>query len=56
MGNPRHLKNYLDELLDVYQDDRIYTFIHLLIQSGSDSVLKKMSRQNSVADYLNLVE
>ncbi|HOG68090.1 MAG TPA: tRNA (N(6)-L-threonylcarbamoyladenosine(37)-C(2))-methylthiotransferase, partial [Fibrobacteraceae bacterium] len=56
MGNPRHLKNYLDELLEVYQDDRIYKFIHLPIQSGSDSVLKKMRRQNSVADYLNLVE
>ena len=56
MGNPRHLKKYFDELLEVYEDGRIYKFIHLPIQSGSDSVLKKMRRQNSVADYLNLVE
>jgi tRNA A37 methylthiotransferase MiaB len=56
MGNPRHLKRYLDELLDVYEDDRIYKFIHLPIQSGSDSILKAMRRQNNVVDYFKLGE
>lgn len=56
MGNPRHLKHYVDELLELYEDERIYKFIHLPIQSGSDSVLKLMRRQNKVSDYLNLVE
>lgn len=56
MGNPRHLKTYLPELLKVCEDPRVYKFIHLPIQSGSDAILKAMNRQNEVMDYLEIIE
>lgn len=54
MGNPRHLKAYEAELLETYQDDRIYKFIHLPLQSGSDKILKAMGRRHSVKTFLDL--
>lgn len=54
MGNPRHLKAYEAELLETYQDDRVYKFIHLPLQSGSDKVLKAMGRRHSARTFLDL--
>lgn len=54
MGNPRHLQGYLERLLDCFTDNRVYKFIHLPVQSGSDRVLKAMNRKHSVEDYRKL--
>ena len=54
MGNPRHMATYLEPLLDCFTDDRLYQFIHLPVQSGSDSVLRAMNRKHSVEDYVKL--
>ena len=54
MGNPRHMLRYLDSLLECFKDERVYKFIHLPVQSGSDSVLKAMNRKHSVQDYIEL--
>lgn len=56
MGNPRHLSLYLEEMLSVFEDERIYKFIHLPVQSGSDSVLKNMGRRHDVQTFRNLAE
>lgn len=56
MGNPRHMLGYLEPLLDCFTDDRIYKFIHLPVQSGSDSVLKAMGRKHSVKDFRKLAQ
>ena len=54
MGNPRHMAAYLEPLLDCFTDDRLYQFIHLPVQSGSDNVLRAMNRRHSVEDYVKL--
>lgn len=54
MGNPRHIKNYLDPLLECFQDDRVYKFIHLPVQSGSERILQSMNRKHSAQDYVEL--
>ncbi len=54
MGNPRHLLNYLEEMLETYQDDRVYKFIHLPVQSGSDFVLQKMGRKHNADTFYRL--
>ena len=56
MGNPRHLLSYVDELVETCHDPRVFRFLHLPVQSGSDAVLSRMRRQHSVADYYSLVE
>jgi len=56
MGNPRHMLQYIDLLLDCFNDDRVYKFIHLPVQSGSDAVLQAMNRKHSVRDYIDLAD
>lgn len=56
MGNPRHVKNYLEPLLECFYDERVYKFIHLPVQSGSESILKAMNRKHTARDYLELAE
>jgi MiaB-like tRNA modifying enzyme len=56
MGNPRHMLQYIAPLLECFKDDRIYKFIHLPVQSGSDSVLKAMNRKHNAQDYIDLAE
>ncbi len=48
MLNPEHLHKYLDELILAYKSPKLFKFIHLPIQSGSDSVLKSMKRKYTV--------
>ena len=51
MGNPRHILSYKDALLECFQDERVYRFLHIPVQSGSDHVLQLMNRKHSVEDY-----
>ena len=51
MGNPRHMAPYLEALLDSFADERLYKFIHVPVQSGSDRVLRAMNRRHTVEDY-----
>ena len=54
MGNPRHMLRYIDPLLKCFKDERVYKFIHLPVQSGSDIILKAMNRKHNVQDYIDL--
>ena len=54
MGNPRHLWQYKDALLECFQDDRVYRFLHIPVQSGSPHVLQGMNRKHTVEDYRNV--
>lgn len=56
MGNPRHLLTYADALLDCFTDNRVYKFIHLPVQSGSERILKAMNRRHTARDYATLAE
>ena len=56
MGNPRHTLSYAEKLAEVYKDERVFKFLHLPVQSGSDVILRAMKRKHSVDDYKKLVE
>ena len=56
MGNPRHMLRYIDPLLECFNDERVYKFIHLPVQSGSDAILKAMNRKHNVQDYIELAD
>ncbi|MDI9645184.1 MAG: tRNA (N(6)-L-threonylcarbamoyladenosine(37)-C(2))-methylthiotransferase [Archaeoglobales archaeon] len=55
MMNPHHAKSMLEELIEAYESEKIYKFIHLPVQSGDNDVLKHMRRNYSVEDFIDVV-
>ena len=52
-----HPKHYTGELLEILLGEpKIAPHVHLPVQSGSNSVLKKMKRQYTRENYLSIVE
>ena len=52
-----HPKDLSDRLIQAYKDcDKLCRNIHLPVQSGSSSILKRMNRRYTKEDYLKLVE
>lgn len=47
---------FLEELLAAMESPRVYNFLHVPVQSGSDAVLDHMGRQHSVEDFEHVVE
>ncbi|MBO4357553.1 MAG: tRNA (N(6)-L-threonylcarbamoyladenosine(37)-C(2))-methylthiotransferase [Candidatus Methanomethylophilaceae archaeon] len=56
MMNPNNLKPIVDDLLDTMEDRRVYRFLHIPVQSGSDTVLKNMRRRYTADEFLSMVE
>lgn len=56
MMNPLLTDRVLDDLVECVKLDKVYKFVHLPVQSGSDRILKVMQRGYSVSDYEYMVE
>lgn len=56
MGNPRHILRYKDALMDCFNDPRVYKFIHLPVQSGSEHTLQEMNRKHTARNYAELAK
>ncbi|WP_457549967.1 tRNA (N(6)-L-threonylcarbamoyladenosine(37)-C(2))-methylthiotransferase [Archaeoglobus sp.] len=55
MMNPRHAVEMLDDLLNAFESEKIYKFIHVPVQSGDEKVLRDMNRDHSVEDFVEVV-
>ncbi|MBU0457557.1 MAG: tRNA (N(6)-L-threonylcarbamoyladenosine(37)-C(2))-methylthiotransferase [Nanoarchaeota archaeon] len=51
MMNPDHIPKIREKLIEVYQHEKIFKFLHLPIQSGNDQILEKMQRKHKVAEF-----
>ena len=52
-----HPKDFTDDVIEAIRDcDKVCKIIHLPLQSGSTEVLRKMTRQSTKAQYLDLVQ
>ncbi len=55
MMNPAHVRPILPRLLKAYDNEKVYKFLHLPLQSGDDRILEMMGRGHTVRDFLEIV-
>lgn len=55
MMNPQHLYTILDEMIEIYKHPKVYKFLHIPIQSGSDKILKDMRRPYTVKQVEHII-
>ncbi|WP_455368599.1 tRNA (N(6)-L-threonylcarbamoyladenosine(37)-C(2))-methylthiotransferase [[Eubacterium] cellulosolvens] len=55
MMNPVTVLKYLHEIIDSYKNDKIYKYLHIPIQSGSNRILTLMNRGNTVDEFLSII-
>jgi tRNA A37 methylthiotransferase MiaB len=56
MINPSFLLNSLDQLISIFNLDKVYQFLHIPIQSGSNRILKKMQRPYLISQLVDNIE
>lgn len=55
MTNPPYILDHLDEIEEILASACVYSFLHVPVQSGSDSVLLDMRREYTRADFERVV-
>src|SRR3989338_5956978 len=56
MGSPEHFIAIKEKLATAMQNEKVYKFLHLPVQSGSDRVLSEMKRNYTAGQYAELVD
>ncbi|OIO40332.1 threonylcarbamoyladenosine tRNA methylthiotransferase [Candidatus Pacearchaeota archaeon CG_4_9_14_3_um_filter_31_7] len=56
MSNPQHVKYFIDDLIEIFKNEKFFKFLHLPIQSGSDKILKEMNRPYKVLEVEKIIE
>ncbi len=56
MGNPKYMLPYLDELIYVMKNPKVFKFIHIPLQAGSDKVLEDMKRGYTASEFAFIVK
>jgi threonylcarbamoyladenosine tRNA methylthiotransferase CDKAL1 len=55
MTNPPFILDHLDEIAEILRHPQVFSFLHVPVQSGSDSVLMRMNREYTVAEFERVV-
>ncbi len=56
MVNPNFALKYLDELIEIYKNKKMFNFLHIPVQSGNNRILKLMGRKYSVKDFKKIIK
>jgi len=56
MCNPNFALPLLPSLLEAFKSKKVFKYVHLPVQAGSDRVLQKMGRKYSKADFFTVVD
>lgn len=51
MTNPPYIIEHLDEMSKILDHPKVYSFLHIPVQSGSDQVLSDMKREYTCTDF-----
>lgn len=54
MMEPRNTSEILHELLVSYGSNKVFKFMHLPVQSGSDAILEAMNREYTSSDFIEI--
>ncbi len=55
MASPQHVAKYLTEIIEAYKSSKMFKFLHIPVQSGSNKVLQYMKREYTAELYKDLV-
>lgn len=55
MTNPPYILDHLEQIGNIMKSDKVYKFLHVPIQAGSDSVLNDMKREYTSDDFCRVV-
>jgi MiaB-like tRNA modifying enzyme len=55
MMNPTYAKTIIDDLIFIYKSEKIFKFLHMPVQSGSDKVLEDMNRGYTAKEFLDSI-
>ncbi|MEM3095168.1 MAG: tRNA (N(6)-L-threonylcarbamoyladenosine(37)-C(2))-methylthiotransferase, partial [Nitrososphaera sp.] len=57
MMNPMYVPEMLNRMVDVfYENEKLFRFLHIPVESGSDRVLRKMKRGHTTKTFLDAVQ
>ncbi|MGB8767826.1 MAG: tRNA (N(6)-L-threonylcarbamoyladenosine(37)-C(2))-methylthiotransferase, partial [Nitrososphaeraceae archaeon] len=57
MMNPMYVPRFLDRLISLYRNnDKVFKFLHMPVQSGSERILRKMKRGHTAKIFLDVVK
>eukprot|EP00050_Salpingoeca_kvevrii_P021054 m.105724 g.105724 ORF g.105724 m.105724 type:complete len:379 (-) comp9157_c0_seq1:169-1305(-) len=56
MTNPPYILEHIEEMAKIMNHPRVYAFLHIPIQSASDSVLERMKREYTQAEFCRVVD
>jgi len=55
MMNPNTAQPILNEMAEAFRSPKVYKFVHMPVQSGSDEILEKMRRGYTADDYMEII-
>eukprot|EP00732_Lithocolla_globosa_P003866 Lithocolla_globosa_v1_NODE_3291_length_1710_cov_4.891239.p1 type:complete len:312 gc:universal NODE_3291_length_1710_cov_4.891239:952-17(-) len=56
MTNPPYILEHLEEMAKILNHPRVFSFLHVPVQAGSDKVLNDMRREYTAEDFSHVVE
>ncbi|KAI4503143.1 hypothetical protein M0802_002187 [Mischocyttarus mexicanus] len=56
MTNPPYIIEHLDEMSKILDHPKVYSFLHIPVQSGSDQILVDMKREYSCSEFEYVVD
>lgn len=56
MTNPPYILEHLEQIAEIMNHEKIYGFLHVPVQSGSDQILADMKREYCRADFEHVVD
>ena len=56
MMNPMYIPFMLEDLIEVYRNEKVFKFLHIPVQSGSDKILKLMKRGHKASLFADIAK